>query len=287
MIKNYHENSIIINQIELLVKDLSGSLDFYTNSLGFQILKKTNKSISFTTDQMNELLIITEEDSKIQFVQKSSSLYHFAILLPTRKALGSFLRHLIKKQIPISGASDHLVSESIYLRDPDGNGIEIACDKDDSFWYDEFKELQMDTIPFDYPGVYYEASNLEPFVSLPQETIIGHLHLNVSNLKKQTIFYKNIIGFEITYDKIKGAVFLGSSAYHHHLALNTWNTFEKKEDTNSVDYIKAFTILYPNCDLLKNTLDALEKAKIEVKETSFGYKTKDFDENEIYLKLKM
>lgn len=279
----YHYNTIKINHIELIVKNLNESKKFYTESLGFQVLAENSNYVSFTVDNQTEMIRIIKGKTKSNSSQ-TVGLYHFALLLPSRKDLSLFLHHLISKQIPISGASDHLVSESIYLRDLDGNGIEIAYDREDTHWFDEFRELQMDTIEFDYSGVYYENDSFETFNKLPKETVIGHLHLSVGNLQKQTKFYHELIGFDISFDKIHKAVFLASNSYHHHLALNAWNHASENQTGQG---LYSFTISFPDCDSLKSVIDRFEQNHIPLQESNMGYMTKDFDNNLVYLKLDM
>lgn len=279
----YHKNSIYISQIELIVKNLDLSLEFYTKSIGFQVLKKEVNSASLTADGINELVILKENPNASEN-ENPNGLYHFALLLPTRKDLGIYLHHFINKQIPISGAADHLVSEAIYLEDPDHNGIEISWDKEDSLWFDEFHDLEMTTLDFDYPGVYYEVKDEDIFTGLPSNTLLGHLHLSVSDLVKETAFYNHLIGFDIMKNDIMNAVFLSSNKYHHHLALNTWQG-SKIHHRNGEIGLQSFTIAYPNCDSIHQTIQMLKKEDFVLKETEFGYLTKDYDGNNIYLRL--
>jgi len=117
----YHQDAIHVSRVDLYVKNLDKSLDFYLNSLGFSVLKQVKEYTSLTVDYKSELVRLYENKS----IEKTNkmNIYHFALLLPTRKDLSKFLHHLIVKQIPIDGAADHLVSEAIYLSDPDGIGI--------------------------------------------------------------------------------------------------------------------------------------------------------------------
>lgn len=275
----YHQDAIHISRVDLYVKNLNNSLSFYLNSLGFSVLKKEKDFVSLTADHTNELIRLYER----QNIDNSSNtnIYHFALLLPTRKDLSKFLHHLILKQIPVDGAADHLVSEAIYLRDPDGIGIEITCDKDDNNWDYNNEKIIMDTEPFDYKGVYYESDETDFFVNLPKETIIGHLHLQVNNLSEAKKFYNDVIGFQITNEEIKDAIFMSDKKYHHHLAINSWQN--KKTDKDLM--LKSFEISYPNCEKYINTINKLDESKINYQETSEGILIKDSDNTEIYLKI--
>jgi catechol 2,3-dioxygenase len=277
----YHQDAIHVSRVDLLVKDLKKSLNFYLNDLGFSILNETNEYTSLTTNYKHELIRLYEDKS----IDKNNNMniYHFALLLPSRKDLSKFLHHLIAKQIPIDGAADHLVSEAIYLRDPDDIGIEVACDKDDNYWNIKDNLIKMDSLPFDYKGVYYETDELEILTNLPVETVIGHLHLQVNDLSKAKDFYHEIIGFNITNEDIYNAVFMSDKNYHHHLALNSWS--RNKKAITDHPAMKAFTLSYPTCEKYLKTINKLEKNNISYQETAEGVFVKDSENTEIYLKI--
>lgn len=280
MLYYYHHDAIHISKIDLLVNDLELSQKFYTESLGFSILEKTNDYISLTVDHENEILRLIQSD-KPQDIQNPMNMYHFAILLPKRKDLGEFLRHLILKQIPIDGAADHLVSEAIYLQDPDGFGIEIYVDKDDSTWPKTNNQIEMDSLPFDYKGVYYATTDDDMFTALPKDAIIGHLHLQVSNVQEIKDFYSNIIGFDIVNDRIKDAVFMSDKNYHHHLAINAWG--KRKSYSKRM---RSFTIAYPNCEKFVEAYDKIKQMNLYHEETSQGILVRDPEQTEIILSIK-
>ncbi len=277
----YHQDAIHVSRVDLYVKNLDKSLDFYLNSLGFSVLKQVKEYTSLTVDYKSELVRLYENKS----IEKTNkmNIYHFALLLPTRKDLSKFLHHLIVKQIPIDGAADHLVSEAIYLSDPDGIGIEITWDKDDKEWIFNNEKIEMDTMPFDYKGVYYEVTNDEVFTNLPIETVIGHLHLQVDDLLKAKKFYNQIIGFKITNEEMHNAIFLSDKNYHHHLAINSWH--KSNEVFRDYPQMKSFTLRYPTCEKYLHTINNLDKANITYKETSEGIFIKNIENTEILLKI--
>jgi catechol 2,3-dioxygenase len=277
----YHQDAIHVSRVDLYVKNLDKSLNFYQNSLGFSILDQNEEYTSLTANHKNELIRLYENHK--QSKSNKMNIYHFALLLPTRKDLSRFLHHLIIKQIPIDGAADHLVSEAIYLRDPDGIGIEITCDRDDQDWQIKAEKIIMDSMPFDYKGVYYETENHVPFSNLPEDTVIGHLHLQVSDLNKAKEFYQEIIGFRVTNDEISNAIFMSDKNYHHHLAINTW--YRQKERNDEFPKMRSFTINYPNCEKYLKTIENLKKANIDIQETSEGIYIKDIDKTTICLKI--
>jgi len=279
----YHQKDMIkITEIELNVKNLDVMLDYYLHSLGFTLIHKDITKAILGTDNLQPIITLVE-NIKATKKQMTTGLYHFAILLPNRSDLGLFLRHVIKNQIPIIGAADHIVSEAIYLEDPENNGIELYIDKDESDWRDEFGTLKMGTQELDYAGVYYSADESKSFEKLPRDSIMGHVHLSVSSLQKARSFYMDTIGFNLAMDTVPKALFVGSANYHHHLGLNTWMGDKLPSPTSTG--LKSFVITYPNCETIKKTIDQLQKEKYPLKEIEYGYQTKDFDGNTIYLKL--
>jgi catechol 2,3-dioxygenase len=147
-------------------------------------------------------------------------LYHFAILLPDRAALGRFVAHLAEIGAR-AGASDHLVSEAIYLRDPDGLGIEVYADRPRASWRAVDGQLQMDTAPLDLDALVQAAGGV-PWSGMPAGTRVGHVHLHVGDLEKAADFYHAALGLDKIVWSYPSALFLSAGGYHHHLGVNTW-----------------------------------------------------------------
>ncbi|MDP2424874.1 MAG: VOC family protein [Candidatus Izemoplasmatales bacterium] len=273
-----------VTQIELNVSSLARSLQYYHHDLGFTILEKTEGSAILGTKDFQPFLRLVQTPT-LPYIKKQAGLYHFAILLPTRQDLGRFLRHLIVKQIPVTGSADHGVSEAFYLEDPDRNGIEVYSDRDHRMWYDEFKELKMFTKELDYPGLYYEAEHVEPYAGIPDGSLLGHIHLYVRDLAKSRVFYENAIGFHPMVENFPGALFLSDQQYHHHLGLNTWlGKGIPKRNPQSLGMVSCM-IRFPNCETMNESLNNLKDLGFVVEETNSGYLTKDPDDNTIHLRL--
>lgn len=286
MDRKYHSDAIHVRKIELIVRDLDKSVEFYRDQLGFRLLQKKDGHVSLTVNDQDEILRLVENPDAVP-LDKRLGIYHYAILLPVRKYLSLFLKHCIEKQIPITGAADHLVSEAIYLLDPDGIGIEVTSDRDAEYWNQEKQSIPMDTLPFDYTGVYYETEEQgQTFKFLPKNTIIGHLHLQVKDLSKSSAFYEKSLGFQITSKDFKGVVFMSDENYHHHIALNTWMTKHYSNRQDDAVGMKSFTLEYPTCEKLIKALDQLKNSETTIVETLEGYKILDWDQNTIYLDIK-
>ena len=149
-------------------------------------------------------------------------LYHYAILLPDRPALGRFLRHLSEIG-ERAGMSDHFVSEALYLTDPDGLGIEVYADRPRGAWRHEDRQLTMTTIPLDVEALFRAAGG-ERWSGMPSGTVLGHVHLFVADLERAAAFYHAGLGLDKTVWSYPGALFLSAGGYHHHLGINTWAT---------------------------------------------------------------
>ncbi|QTN00953.1 glyoxalase [Sediminibacillus dalangtanensis] len=206
--------------VELTVSNLARSLDFYQHILGFTILEsKGNTAVLGTPD--NTVLLRLYADSKaVKPLKNMAGLYHFAILVPDRRTLASFLQHIGEKRYPIVGASDHGFSEAIYLEDPDGIGIEVYADRDRSEWKGMDGELPVAANPLKIENLLQSA---EKWCGFPEGTTIGHLHFHVSSIPKARQFYVEQLGFSPTITLGTQVLFVAAEGYHHHIGLNTWH----------------------------------------------------------------
>ncbi len=209
---------------ELSVSDLPRSLAFYQTVLGLSVLSQAAGRAELGVAGAERPLLVLHALPQPAPPQRASGLYHFALLLPSRADLGRFLRHVAGLEVRI-GASDHLVSEAIYLNDPDGHGIEVYRDRPRSEWPYEAgpqgQQLRMATDPLDVQGVL-DSAGTTGWNGLPAGSSMGHLHLKVSDQRAASAFYQ-ALGFEPVVE-LPGASFLSVGGYHHHLGLNTWES---------------------------------------------------------------
>ena len=226
--------------VVLQIADLARSLEYYTTVLGLRVLEQTSDRATLgahgSSDPLVELRAGAEAASSPQ--HKRLGLYHFAILLPDRASLGSFIEHLGRIGAR-AGASDHLVSEALYLRDPDGLGIEVYADRPRATWAVSGHELRMDTTPLDLAAVVRAAGGA-PFTGMPDGTCIGHVHLHVGDLAEGERFFHRALGLDKMVWSYPGALFLAAGGYHHHLGINTWAGADalppREEDTRLVEW---------------------------------------------------
>lgn len=211
-----------LGPVRLQVSQLERSFDWYTTTLGLTELARAGDSIALGTPNDSEPLVVLEHRPGTQPVHPGSrlGLYHFAILLPHRSSLGSFVQHLASIGAR-AGASDHLVSEALYLNDPDGLGIEVYCDRPRDGWRRDGRELMMASDPLDFQGLVAAAEG-HPWTGMPNGTVMGHVHLHVGGLDEAARFYSDTLGFDRMVWRYPGALFLAAGGYHHHLGTNTW-----------------------------------------------------------------
>jgi len=231
-----------IGRVSLTVSNLERSLQFYREVLGF-IETKRQDPVSYLAPPGGRVLIeLHERKDAIAKPRRSAGLFHFAILVPSRAALGRSLRRLTDQRWPISGAADHLVSEALCLDDPDGLGIEIYRDRPRDTWRVVDGEMAMATDPLDLQSIYEEPGAETPWNGLEAGTIMGHVHLHVPHLDSAEAFYCGRIGFEPIVRRYPGALFVSAGGYHHHLGLNTWSGVGAPPPPEHAAGLRAFTI---------------------------------------------
>ncbi|REE69568.1 catechol 2,3-dioxygenase [Paenibacillus taihuensis] len=212
-----------IGLVQLRVSDLERSIRFYCEIVGLQLIDRQEGTAALgVPDASQPLLQLREIPGAMPRPRRSGAgLYHFALLVPDRKSLGLSLRHLQGTGIHI-GHSDHLVSEALYIADPDNNGIEIYRDRPRSSWkWDEQGHVQMGLDPIDQEGLLAEAGD-SPWNGLPAGTTVGHIHLHVTELPTTEHFYIDVLGFDIVASMRDSALFISAGGYHHHIGLNIW-----------------------------------------------------------------
>lgn len=235
-----------IGLVSLKIKNLERSIAFYTDVIGLKLLKQEGRQAEMTADGITPLLILREiKDALVLPERSGAGLYHFAILVPDRASLGLVVRNLIRHNVPV-GQGDHMVSEALYLNDPDNNGIEIYADRPRETWKRDSKgHYVMGTDPVDVEGLLAASEHLQ-WAGLPAGTVIGHVHFHVSDLKTAEQFYVNLLGFDITAFYGSMALFVSAGGYHHHIGLNTWagvGVPPVPENAAGIDY---FTLRLPD-----------------------------------------
>ena len=215
-------DALHLGHVSLQVSDMARSLAFYQAVLGLRVLDRVGAVASLGAASSDKPLVELTEVAGTQPVGRHArlGLYHFALLLPSREALGSFVLHLSTIGVQ-PGASDHLVSEALYLRDPDGLGIEVYADRPRDTWRVEALQLKMATDPLDVADLVRVASGT-PWEGMPEGAMMGHVHLHVGDIDEAAAFYHAALGLDKVVWQYPGALFMSAGGYHHHLAVNTW-----------------------------------------------------------------
>ncbi|MFP7335624.1 VOC family protein [Shouchella clausii] len=280
----YHRKpNTFVNHVHLKVEHLSRSVEFYEGLMGFQVLNQSGKKAVLTANGTTPLLTIEQPDNIIPKQGRTTGLYHYALLFPTRKDLGKLIVHLLNKKYPLQGATYHGTHDALYFQDPDGHGIEVAVDTDPSTWRNTAGELDFSKqAPMDVESVIAEA-NGETWNRIPNEAMIGHIHLHVSDLEKTKDFYHKGLGFDITMDIPNQMAFFSSGGYHHHIGTNMW--FGKnaaKPVSNSVRML-FYTVVIPSEEKRKSIVAKLEAMGYRVIEENGEFITEDPSGNQIHL----
>lgn len=258
----------------LIVSDLKRSVAFYTETLGFTQSSSPAApgEASLTIgDDPTPVLRLTELQGARRKPAHATGLYHVAILTPSRLDLARSLYHLAETRYPLQGASDHLVSEALYLADPDGNGLEIYRDRPRSEWPHDGDQLLMDTIGLDLGALLEEAAaDPRPWTGLAAGTRVGHVHLHVAHLAPAVAFYQEVIGLDLMIQLGGSAAFMSAGGYHHHLGLNTWAGVGAPQPPVDAVGIRIWDMLLPERADIETVVARLEKAAINYEREADG-----------------
>ncbi len=233
-----------VGLVSLAVADLQRSLAFYTTGLGFSVLEQRNGAATLGAGGA-PLLLLTEQRGARPWTGQATGLYHLAILLPSRADLGRWLRHWLEQGNALPGQGDHLVSEALYLSDPDGNGIEVYRDRPRDTWTWASGRVRMASDPVDIRGLIADAdAQGAPWTGLPAGTRLGHVHLQVGDIPTAAAFYHDVLGFDVV-ASMPRALFVSAGGYHHHIGLNTWHSQGASAAPAGTVGLRLFTISLP------------------------------------------
>lgn len=209
-----------IGHVALTVRDLGRVAAFYQDMIGLARISGDGESVRLGAG--DRLLVELRSDPAARIRSpREAGLFHTAFLMPSRAALARWLIHAAESGVQLQGASDHLVSEAIYLADPEGNGIEVYADRPRAAWHDTEGRLKMATEHLDLNALARVADGR--WTGAPEGAVVGHVHLQVGAVPEAEAFYSGTLGMPIM-AHYPGAAFYGSGGYHHHIATNTWNS---------------------------------------------------------------
>ncbi len=217
-----------IGAVRLRAADADALTSFYERVIGLRTLARENGLVRLGLVEGAPLVELVAAPDAPPRPPVSTGLFHQAILVPERADLARALVRVSGAGWRLTGASDHLVSEALYLNDPEGNGIEIYRDRPREEWRrSPAGELAMATLPLDLESVLGELGadrvSGDPGPIAP-DTRIGHVHLQVSQLDAVERFYAGSLELEVMVRSYPGALFVAAGGYHHHIGLNTWQS---------------------------------------------------------------
>lgn len=256
-----------IGGVHLRVKSLDRALAFYRDILGFSVEQVDHSTVALSAGGA-PIIWLTAHTDAIPKPRRSTGLYHVAILMPNRAALGKVLYRLLTSGWQLEGASDHLVSEALYLSDADGNGLEIYADRPREVWKFVNAQVAMATEPLDLDDLLNNADKSE-WTGIPAGTIIGHVHLHVSDLAKAESFYVDVLGLDVMQRTYPGALFLAAGGYHHHLGTNIW-AGRTPPPPNAVG-LEWFSLAIPGEAAWSALVERVESAGIAIGERGDNY----------------
>jgi catechol 2,3-dioxygenase len=276
-----------IGAVRLTVSDRARSRAFYERAIGLAPTDLEDGTLAFGVSGEAPLIEVRGDSSAPPLNPRATGLYHLAILMPSRLDLALALARLADARWPLDGASDHLVSEALYLSDPDGNGIEIYRDRPREQWRRSGDQLAMATLPLDIDDVLRElprAAAAQPLA--PPGTRIGHVHLQVSDLDEAEAFYHGVLGFDVVVRGYPGALFVSAGGYHHHIGLNTWNSADASPPQPGSVGLRSYDVLLPTPAELDRVLARVREAGITVEQTPAGALARDPSGNGVLLSVR-
>ena len=263
-----------VGMVNLRVRDLDKVADYYRDAIGLTVMARSMMGALLGTGGV-ALLHLQRRESATREARNAAGLYHTAFLMPTRKDLARWLVHAAKNRIPLSGFADHLVSESVYLDDPEGNGIEVYADRAPELWKWEAGSVAMATDQLDIDGLLALAdTHTTNYAKAPDDLRIGHMHLRVGDLEQANRFYGGTIGLDPT-RKRSGAAFLSSGRYHHHLAINVWQSAGAGPRDATATGLAWFSLEVAASEILQAQQERLRQAGAPAAAIENGIETSD------------
>ena len=261
---SYHiPSKTVISTVTLTVNNMEQQLHFYTDVIGLKIKHELTDRVVLGTTYEDIIVLRNHPNAKQSL--RTTGLFHLAILLPTREELASWLKHYLFLGYQLQGASDHGVSEALYLSDPEGNGIEMYTDRPRETWIFRGDKIKMVTKYLDVQNLLEIAT--DSFRKLSEQTTLGHIHLRVSDLKEARAFYVDLLGFNLMQDDYAGALFVSAGGYHHHIGMNVWNSAGVAPPLPNILGLYSYRVALPD----KAELESLAKHLSETEYPMKGF----------------
>ncbi|MBM3529613.1 MAG: VOC family protein [Alphaproteobacteria bacterium] len=263
-----------IGAVGLIARDLELLTNYYTQLLKLTVMERTGRFVRLGTGGVMLLELEHRPDARPDDPSEAG-LYHTAFLMPTRADLARWILHVAKARVPITGASDHDVSEAIYLDDPEGNGIEVYSDRQADQWRREGKTIFQKTDPLDIDAIIREVDpTTAAYPAAPEGLRVGHIHLRVGDTAEAERFYCGGLGMEVTRQRT-GATFISSGGYHHHVGANVWHSHGARKRDNNRAGLAWFSVEAENAAMFDATRSAIAATGAPVGAIDGGIETAD------------
>src|SRR5262249_16166426 len=262
-----------IGAVGMKVRDLERLVAYYADAVGLAVLSKNSKMATLGAGGA-ALLELEEDGAAKPDDQQTAGLYHTAFLMPTRADLARWVLHVACKKVPLTGASDHAVSEAFYLDDPEGNGIEVYCDRPPETGQWTGNDLRITTDPLDVDDILREVPTTAGYFGAPDGLRIGHVHLRVGDVAQAETFYRDGIGLDVTRRR-HGATFMSSGRYHHHIACNVWHSSGATIRDRQRAGLSWLSFEAANVDAFAAARERLAQAGAPLAATASGFETAD------------
>ena len=268
--------------VHLTVGDLDRSLAYYRAAIGLEVVDQGAGRAVLGAG--GRTLLVLVEEAGVPPAGRHTGLYHFALLVGERVQLATWLAHAAREEVPMTGMSDHYVSEALYLRDPDGHGIEIYWDRPRDHWEGQVRE-RMTSLPLDVKDLMGELPDpsAAEFSGLPAGTVMGHVHLKVADVPETIHFYRDVLGFGLMAHLGPAAAFLAAGGYHHHIGANTWESAGASPPPEGTAALRHATIVLPDDGAVDQVIARLSAAGVPAEESGHGPLVRDPSGNAVVL----
>ncbi len=271
-----------VGPVHLTVAEIERSLEFYRRAIGMEVLDRDGSCVSLGAGGRTLLVLVEERGARP--AGRHTGLYHFALRVPERVDLARWLAHGARDRVPLTGLSDHFVSEALYLSDPDEHGIEIYWDRPREIWEGQVGE-RLTTLPLDVESLLgeLEEPQSEPFTGLADGTVMGHIHLKVAAIPEIVAFYRDVLGFAMMAQLGPYAAFLSAGGYHHHFGANTWESAGASAPPPGTAALRHATIVLPDETERGRVLERLGRSGYTPQESAAGPLIRDPSGNALVL----
>ena len=260
-----------LGPVHIVVSDLDRSVRFYERAIGLHLRSREGDRAALGAGADDLLVLHERPDART--AGRHAGLYHFALLHPSREELARAVQRLADTDTPIQGASDHGISEAIYLPDPDGNGIELAADQPKENWGNLRDPTTIGPAPLNLEDLLGTIESEEPTAHVDPGLQVGHLHLHVGDVEDGLAFYRDVVGFEVM-THFGTAAFVAAGGYHHHLGFNTWRGEGVPSAPEGAVGLHHWTVLLDSRSLAE-LRDRFEAAGVEIEQLDGGLLVRD------------